>query len=138
MTRNEVVTSKLLMMLGAAIIGAVVYCSDCNRKVTDSRYDFKGRLGNEEVEVRREHTKSLIYYEDLYLTVTREDGKTITYLDTFSNLILDEVKVNNEVYVRDAVGEQAVELAQQQFDDYLTKILEYKKQKAIDDLTKGE
>ena len=90
-------------------------------KVDDSRYDFKGNLGNEQVDFRRDGESWRWSSDDTnYLTVTREDRKSITYIDRENDLKLDEVRIKDEVYRNDAVGQQALELAQKQFEGYLT------------------
>lgn len=125
MTMKKTLTS--IVLAGALALGG------CSGKVEDSRYNFKGNLGNEQVEFRTDvETWTWTGDDTNYLTVTKEGGKTITYIDRHNNLKLDEVKIGDEVYRNDAVGQQALELAQKQFDGYLTKILEYKQQKAVD------
>lgn len=90
-------------------------------------------MGNEQVEFKRdEESWSWSRDNTNYLTITRKEGKTITYIGRENDLKLDEVGIGDEVYKNDAVGQQALELAQKQFDGYLTKILEYKQQKAVD------
>lgn len=101
-------------------------------KVYDSRYDFNGILGNEQVEFKRD--RILFFNDALYLTVTKDDGRTITYSDWNNDLKVDKVKVGEDKYYNDVVGQQAIELAQQQFDSYLARILEYKQQEAVDSI----
>lgn len=103
--------------------------------VYDSRYDFKGTLGNEELEFKR-IDNWFLKYDPLILTVIKEDGRTITYSDLNNNLKVDRVTVNIEKdeyeIINNVVGKQALEIAQQQFDSYLGRILEYKQQKAVE------
>lgn len=103
--------------------------------VCDSRYDFNDTLGNEHVEFKRINWM-WPEYDTLILTVTKEDGRTISYIDSrHCDLKVDQVKIGESNYINnDVVGGQAIELAQQQFDSYLKQILEYKQQKAVDSL----
>ncbi|MDP3916865.1 MAG: hypothetical protein Q8Q42_01095 [Nanoarchaeota archaeon] len=124
---------KMNKTLTSIVLAGALALSGCSGKVDDSRYDFKGKLGDEQVEFIRQGNFLVSSVDDgLYLTVTKADGKTITYIDRGNDLKLDEVIIGYEVYINDAVGQNALELAQQQFDGYLTKILEYKQQKAVD------
>lgn len=104
--------------------------------INGSEFYFKGNLGNEQVEFERIYP---IYgnwgsVTSNRLRIVREDGKIITYIDLKNDLKLEGVRVGDITYVKDTVGRQALKLAQQQFDDYLTKILEHKRTKALDDI----
>ena len=122
---NKTLTS--IVLAGALALGG------CSGKVDDSRYEFNGKLENESVEFKTKSTGWGNYFKATnYLIVKKEDGKAMTYVDRGNDLQLDEVRIGDEVYINDAVGEEAIKLAQGQFDSYLTKILEYKQQKAIE------
>ncbi len=124
---------KMKKTLTSIVLAGALALGGCSGKVDDSRYDFKGKLGDEQVEFSRQGNFWVPSGDDdLYLTVTKADGKTVIYIDRGNDLKLDEVRIGDEVYKNDAVGQNALELAQQQFDGYLTKILEYKQQKAVD------
>lgn len=118
------------------LAGAMALSSCTKGTLQDSRYDFDGKLGDEQVEFKTEHrgAKGYSSWDWNYLDVKREDGKNIIYVDKRNNLEVDKIIVNDVVYRNDAVGAEAIKLAQEQFDDYLTRILEYKQQKAIDAL----
>jgi len=125
MKMNKTLTS--IVLAGALALGG------CSGKVDDSRYEFNGKLGNESVEFKTISTGWGTYFKATNsLIVKKEDGKVMTYVDRGNDLQLDEVRIGDEVYRNDAVGEEAIKLAQGQFDSYLTKILEYKQQKAIE------
>ncbi len=128
---------KMKKTLTSIVLAGALALSGCDGsgKVDDSRYDFKGKLGNEQVKFKRYgETWSWSSDNTNYLTITREDGKTSTYIDRKNDLKLDEVRIGDKVYGNDAVGQKALELAQTQFDGYLTKILEYKQQKAVESI----
>ena len=64
--------------------------SSCNGAITDSTYDFNGNLDNEKIEFK--HNMSSRLFQSLCynkLTVTREDGKTIEYIDLNNDIKLD-------------------------------------------------
>jgi len=110
--------------------------SSCTGKITDSTYDFKGELNDEQIEFKHDifNAQILSSFYTNKLTVTRKDGKIIKYIDTNNDLILDKVIVEEKIYFRNDVGKEALELAQKQYDGYLKKILEHKQQKAIENI----
>lgn len=125
------------------LAGTIAFSSGCNndnnnftaRPLADSRYDFNGELGDEQVTF----TRSLFlggYTATNYLIVRRPDGTVIDYVDFWNDLTVDEVRVKKQqgepqIYKIDAIGMEAIKLAQQQFDKYLRRIFEYKQQKAV-------
>lgn len=64
------------------------------------------------------------------LTVIRE-GRLITYIDRGDDLLVDEVRIYDRGRITYVGEKQALGEAQQQFNDYLQRILEYKR-KLID------
>ena len=122
---NKTLTSIVLA-------GALALCG-CSGKVDDSRYEFRGKLGNENVEFKTESIGFGRYFKATNsLIVKKEDGEIMTYVDRGNDLQLDEVIIGENVYRNDAVGEETIKLAQEQFVGYLTKIIGYKKQEAIE------
>lgn len=110
-----------------AMAGAITLMN-CRGKINDDRYDFNGLIGNEQIFFERGQVGEIGTKENTnYLTVTREDGKTVIYIDFYNDLKLDQVRTGGETYLNYADGKPVLKIAQQQFDSYLRKILEYKK-----------
>ncbi len=127
---------KLRKTLTSIVLAGTLALSGCSAKVKESRYDFNGNLGDEYVEFR--YVDNLLIKSYNYLYVKREDGTIINYMDTGSDLKLDTVAINGKIYEKnDVIGDEVLKVAQQQYDDYLKRILEYKKQKAIDSIKKA-
>lgn len=119
--------------LTSIVFAGALALNGCHvESVNDSRYDFKGTLGNEQVEFKKH--QYIFSPDSLSLLVIREDGRSVIYFDWNNDLRVDEVKIEEDFYINDVVGQQAIELAQQQFDSYLSKILEYKQQKAVNSI----
>lgn len=118
-----------LLFLGALALGG---CGKSRDHIRDNRYDFSGKLGNEQVEFRRDFNNSPRIYNNInYLTVIREDGTPVIYIDTGNNTTVNQVHIGDKVYHKDAIGKEVLEIAQQQFDDYLEAILKFKKHTAL-------
>ena len=104
---------------------------------SNPEYHFDGMLGEDKVK----------FYEigflkdDDYLEVIKPDGRKIVYEvinDLFTNHIISVEITSQGVTKRYEVGrkdtKEIVEVAQKQFDEYLKKILETKKQEGLKNL----
>lgn len=122
---------KLRTRLSGIVLVGATALAGCYG-VLDSRYDFDGVLGDERVEFRRdsgEGSWALWGADDINtLIVTRDDGTRLEYIDRINDLVVDEVVVGGSTYS----GREELRLAQQQFDDYLARILEHKQKRAVD------
>ncbi|MBI2668111.1 hypothetical protein HYX17_05085 [Candidatus Woesearchaeota archaeon] len=126
--RNNLGRIVLASTIGLGLAG----CSD------NPEYHFDGKIGEDKV----------IFYQDFwkasnYLVVTKPDGRTIVYRDTgllsYGNFTVDQVYITKDgvkkIYSKKRNdGEEVVKEAQKQFDDYLNKILEIKKQEGLKNL----
>lgn len=117
----------IALTTGLALIG-------CNGIVNDSRYDFDSKLGEEHVKCVRAIDMFFMGsgQDDLILNVKRKDGIVVIYTDLDNDLKLDQVKIGDKTYYKDAVGHSTLAIAQKQFGEYLEKILEHKQKEGID------
>jgi len=107
----------------ALILAAGMGLASCNV--------WSGKIGNEEV----------FQYKGLsenFLKVTKQDGRIIEYRDKQGDNKIDSVEITkgrySTTYTNDEVGKEALQIAQKQYEDYLAKILEAKKKKALEDI----
>ena len=117
-------------LLKTIIIGTAIGLTSCS----PSPYDYKGKIGNESITTI--DNPSFNYF-DLY--VTKEDGRVIDYWDNNRDGTLDFIRIRQNGKVisyreYDKVGKEAFKIAKQQYTDYLAKILEIKKKKAIENV----
>jgi hypothetical protein len=115
--------------LKAIILGTTLGLTSC----VPSPYKYNGKIGNESVSTLDNGVQTFRLY------VTKEDGRIITYLDSNKDKKLDSVTItkNKESQTfeeNDIIGAEAFKLAQQQYTNYLAKILEIKKKKALEDI----
>ena len=113
-------------LLKTIILGTAIGLISCSY--------YSGKIGNE----------SVFLYEGLVeksITITKPDGKTIEYIDNQgyrSENKIEEVKITKDkysvTYINDEIGKEALAIAQKQYEDYLVKILEAKKKKALEDI----
>lgn len=95
--------------------------------VNNKRYHLDGRLDNEWVKFSQ--IIKIAGKNTNYLKVMRDDGKIIHYYDVGNNLTIDRLIVqigNKYIPVAD---EEGLKEGQRQFDEYLVKILAFKKDK---------
>ena len=104
--------------------------SSCSGKVNDSAYNFTGEIDNEQ-----------ITFESLpgqnHLTVKKEDGKTIIYIDNDNDLKLDEyiikgIKLDELHKFYDDYNPTERLIKEKEFDDYIKKIIRYKQKEDLE------
>ena len=113
-----------------AIAGlAALTLAGCGDNYDAYRYD--GMIDGEQVKMYRNIDQDI-------LEVKREDGTTVRYVDVSSNsspnsvndvtyVVINKNMVEKQ-YIKDKVGAEAIKEAQNQFNVYLSKILEKKQQ----------
>jgi len=117
------------ILLASTIGFGLVGCSNPD-------YHFYGKIADDKVRFYQSGT----FGEENYIEVTKPNEIIVTYMDiSGSDFKLDAVKIttNNEtkMYWRGVEdGDKIVKKFQKQFDDYLKKILEVKKQEGLKNL----
>ncbi|VVB83148.1 Uncharacterised protein [uncultured archaeon] len=111
--------------LKAIILGTAIALTSCSPSI----YDYNGKIGNELID----SLETYGFPDTLTLKVTKEDGRIISYYDWGVNRKIDSVTVTKDgrsqtFKEKDIIGAEAFKLAQQQFTDYLAKVLEIKKE----------
>ena len=83
--------------------------------------EYEGKIGEEQVKFSYEHIS-----DRTILTVKKQDGKIIKYVDIYDNNSLDYITIAKDGqttrYENDKIGKQVLERAQNQFNYYLMKI----------------
>jgi hypothetical protein len=116
-------------LLKAVILASTVGLTNC----TPFIYEYNGKIGDELV-----RSCDLTALNEFILEITKKDGRVITYYDKCRDKILDSVMIlkdkETKTYKKDKIGEEALKIAQQQYTDYLTKILEIKRKRAVEEI----
>lgn len=121
---KKLITKGLLA--GAVALGV----AGCDNK---TEYHFDGKIGKEQVKFYEANISSN------YLEVVKENGVKVEYRDVLNdNLKLDGLKITKEGvitwYWDDVVGKDVLAKAQEQFDNYLEKIIEIKRKEGLENL----
>ena len=125
-------------------LGKIVFASTvglgllgCN---SNPEYYFDAKIGDEKIRFTESlEILSSPYYKH-YLEVTKPDGRIIKYVaDIHGNLKINYVEITTQGITKKysfntPYGKEVVETAQKQFDEYLKKILEIKKQEGLKNL----
>jgi len=109
--------------LKAIILGISIGLTSCSY--------WTGKIGNEKVfQYRGPFENSL--------KITKPDGKEIKYIVTYSKNKVESVEITQNkysvTYTNNEIGKEALQVAQRQYEDYLTKILVERKRKALEDI----
>lgn len=117
--------------LKVIILGTAIGLASC----TPSPYVYEGKIGNESISQGDDPTLRTSFC----LYVTKEDGRIINYLDWDRDEKLDSVTITkngkDQTFTEnDIIGAEAFKIAQQQYTDYLAKILEIKRKQALEDI----
>ena len=123
---------KLVNILLASSIGL-----NCNGKINNDKYDFRGGHKNDEIIFKREGSYTPWTSDDTnYLIIIGKDS-TKSYIDQNNDLIVDEIHVIKPDVEGEGLdlkiirsyrnGKPNLSKEQKEFEEYLKKILDFKK-----------
>lgn len=134
MTIKKSLTS--IVLAGALALSTVA----CGR-IDHSQYKYDGKIGEDQV--RFTEIYQLFAEDDNILTVTKSDGRKITYIDSLK----EDLKLEGVIIIKngqittytadDEVGKPVLEEAQKQFDAYMQKIEKAKTQEKNERINQG-
>ena len=120
MTVKRILTS--IVLGGALVLGTV----GCIKDNDHSQYLYDGKIGKDYVKFSERFSEGK---DDMnILTVTKQNGKIITYMDQYrDNLIIEKVKITQDgktkkYTMENEVGKPIMIKAQKQFNDYCHKL----------------
>jgi len=125
-------------MLAFGSAGCSLSTSSRILRVDHSKYKYDGKIGEDQVKFTE--TLEFNAEDDNMLTVTKPDGRVITYVDRLGDDLkleyVDITKDNQTVrYTPDnEIGKPILEEAQKQFDAYMKKVKEIKIKQGIENL----
>ncbi len=134
---------SLNKILGAAALTFWIGLVGCSREAgkSDLQYHFDGKLGADRVRFYEpkvpDHDKTCSHFGANVLEITRSDGVKIIYTDWTPDVKSDNLKVDEVKIIKSGVElvfnsqsitwQEMLPEAQKQFDNYLQKILDRKK-----------
>ncbi len=131
MTIRKTLTS--IVLVGTLALGAVGCSKD------HSQYKYDGKIGEDQVTfIEKDYFFNAA--DDNILTVTKQDGRVIKYVDRLGeDLKLEYVEITQsgqttKYTADDEVGKSILEEAQKQFDAYIQQIKETRTNQGLNDL----
>ena len=120
--------------LKAMVLAGTIALAGCG--VRHPEYNFTGEIDGEKISYTEKGTSMTLHRE---LEVTKTNGVKMVYIsDPLVGWGIDKVRIdkNGETifYQDDVIGSDALKVAQKQFDGYRQKILEVKREKAMQDI----
>ncbi|MBI5064963.1 hypothetical protein HZA97_01890 [Candidatus Woesearchaeota archaeon] len=129
------------LVLPAAFLIGMAGCTD----YSDKKYSFKGKIDGETVEFREINVTGTVFWDGTgnILSVERTDGVQVTYqdIDGSNNFQIDHLRIvssegelNYDNQTDTVVWPALYSEAQPQFEAYLQKILDHKKEAGLQKL----
>lgn len=129
------------LVLPGALALSIAGCTKGLSYHYHSKYNYKGNIEKDKVEFKAKvDASNILGQHDNRMTVTKPDGRVITYYDWWNNdLKLDGVKITKPdgqetMFEDNDVGKPVLEEAQKQFNSYLEQIKEIKSNQGLGDL----